>query len=170
MKNKLKIALLLITCILLVGCDKKLSEEDIKNKLETQYEGTSLTINKVSIAAESININGTDMRVNGDTTVLGNYASKSNVKNHKQITGYYDETTSTYHIYRLSENNDGDMVVSETTKNEENTFNGISWITRSYTNVTDLVKVECNETDDYGQTKTISRIYAVINNELELLG
>lgn len=167
MKKTIIIIFLLVASINLTGCNSKLTEEDIKNKLEVNTEERTFQVNEVIYASDTITINDINMNVKDNTITLGDYTTTSNDENHKQITGYYDQSGAIYKIYRLSEDTNGKTTIWEMQKNETDPFNSVGWSNKFIENATDLILIECTETDSQiGQTPLKYQVYALVNNKL----
>lgn len=170
MKKTIIIIFLLVASINLTGCNSKLTEEDIKNKLEVNTEERTFQVNEVIYASDTITINDINMNVKDNTITLGDYTTTSNGENHNQITGYYDQSGATYKIYRLSEDSNGKTTIWEMQKNATDSFNSVGWANKFIENATDLILIECIETmNPIGQTPLRYQVYAVVDNELVLI-
>lgn len=170
MKKKIITIFLLIASLGLTGCNDKLTEEKIKNKLEVNTEERTLKVNEVTYATNTITINEIDMNVKDNTITLGDYTSTSNGEIHKQITGYYAQPSGTYKIYILSEDSNGKKTIWEMQKNDTDPFNSVGWTNKSINNATDLILIDCIETmEPVGQTPLRYQVYALVDNELILI-
>ena len=170
MKRKILVVLLLTICIGLTACSKKISEEEIQNMLEVNNDERTFVVNKITYATEKVTVNGIDMLVKDNSVTLGDYISKSDSEKYKQITGYYDQPAATYNIYVLSENNSGKKTIWKLQKDSMNTFDSVGWVNMNISNPTDLILIDCEETvKELGQTPTRYQVYALVNNELQLL-
>lgn len=170
MKKKILLLLLLITSICLTGCNKILTEEEIKNRLEVNTNERTFKVNKVSYATDSITINNININVKDNTVTLGDYKTTSNSEKHKKITGYYDQVSATYNIYMLSEDEFGKNTIWKLEKNDTDNFNSVGWVNKFIENATDLILIDCIETEKtMGQTPLRYQVYAVVNNDLILI-
>lgn len=170
MKKKIITIFLLIVSLSLTGCNDKLTEEKIKSKLEVNTEEKTFKVNDVKYATDAIKINDINMNVKDNTITLGDYTSTSNGENHKQITGYYDQTSATYKIYTLSEDKNGKTTIWEMQKNDTDPFNSVGWENKFIDNATDLILIDCVEImNPVGQTPLRYQVYALVDNELVLI-
>lgn len=164
------IIFLLIVSICLTGCNSKLTEKDIKKKLEVNTETRTFKVDKVLYATNNIKINDIEIEIKDNTMILGNHTVTSAEENHKQITGYYDQSAAVYKIYRITEDLNGKTSIWELQKNEVDSFSNVEWTNKSIDNATDLILIECTETDSQiGQTPLKYQVYALVNNELVLI-
>jgi len=170
MKKNIITILLLIASLCLTGCNDKLTEEKIKNKLEVNTEERNFKVNNVIYATSSIKINDINMNVKDNTITLGDYTSTSIGENNKQITGYYNQPSATYKIYKLSEDENGKTTIMEMQKNDTDPFNSVGWVNKFIDNATDLILIDCIEImNPIGQTPLKYQVYAIVDNELILI-
>lgn len=169
MKNK--ILLLLIICIFLTGCTRKLSEDKIKKQLEVNTEERTYKINKIKYATKKITIKDISFNVEGTEVYLGDFYTQSAGDKYIQITGYYDQSASQHHVYILSENKNKQTTVWELVKEDDQSFNVISWVNKSIVGATNLVLIDCKETTkEVGQTPLRYQVYAQVDDKLVLVG
>ena len=165
MKKKILMALLFLVCICLSGCNKKMTEDEIKKALEVNDENRTFTVNKVTYATDKFTINGINMEANGEKVILGGSSFESRGDNYKQITGYFDQPSDTYVVYVLSDNN-----IWKIQNESQDLFENPSFESKNIINATDLILVECNETTaEFGETPLKYQVYALVNNKLKLI-
>lgn len=172
MKKRVIFLLLIFASIGLTGCNNnnKLSEKEIKEKIEVKSEERTFTVNEVIYATNKININEINMEVNDNKITLGDYTATTTGETNDQITGYYDQPSAQYYIYRLSKDDDGKTTVWEMIKNETDDFSSVGWVNKFISNATDLILIDCTETmDPVGQTPLRYQVYALVDNELVLI-
>ena len=170
MRKKIITIFILIVSISLTGCNNKLTEQKIKNKLEENTEERTFKINEVTYATDTITINDIKMNVKDNTITLGDYTNTTDNELNKQITGYYDQPSATYKIYRLSEEENGKTTIWEMQKNDTDAFNSVGWTNKFIDNATDLILIDCIEImDPVGQTPLRYQVYALVDNELILI-
>ena len=166
MKKKVLIIFLLVLGLGLTACSKKMSEDEIKKVLEVNSDERTFTVKKVIYATDKTSVNGIDVKINDNQITLGDTVFNSNDLIFKQIIGYYDQVGSIYHIYMLTKD-----TIWEIENNATDLFDNASWINKNINNATDLILVECEEiTKDMGQTPLKYQVYALVNNELVLVG
>ncbi len=165
MKKRNLLVLLLIVCLGLTGCNKKMTEGEIKKALEVNNEERVFIVNKVTYASDNVNIKDILVKVENNSITLGDYTYTSKGEKYKQIIGYYDQPGAVYHIYVL-----GEDTVWEIQKNTINSLNDDDLVNKKISKATDLVLIDCEETTkSMGETPLKYQVYALVNNELVLV-
>jgi len=170
MKKKILILILVVTLVSLTGCGKKLSVKEIRNRLEENTEERTFKVNNATYATKKITINGAKFEVDKVNVMLDNYEYMSYTEIHKQITGYYDQSSSTYNLYRLSKNENYETLVFKMQRKENESYLNLNWVLLDVEKATDLILVDCTEiVEPMGQTPLRYQVYALVDGELVLL-
>ena len=171
MKKRIILCLLIIACLFITGCEKKvkhaLSEKQIIEILEKDNTSSKKLVKDVIFATDSINVDNINVHVVGEDVYLGDYKKYIQGETSTLITGYYDERGLTYYLYRLSTNQEGKNTIWELAKSKDDSFENVGWIATFIENPSDLLMVEFNEVEGVN-TGNYQRygIYTIVDKEL----
>lgn len=161
------LGLIIISYGIMFNNDKRFKEFVIDTIDDMEEDGQDIEVNKIYNASRKLNMNNEKIRVKGNKLYINDTVKEIKGEKIVRVTGYYYQPADTYNIFVLTD--------SHKIYSIPNVFkSGLTSSDLEYAGISDVSKLilldVTIEDEVMGYVPEKNRVYALVNNELVLVG